>query len=54
MLLVEMVAPTLAVAVVVVLTTTATLRVATAVQELLSSDTKSELCLNDKLLHGGL
>jgi hypothetical protein len=48
-----MLQPTLVLAVVVVLTTAQITMVELVVRELLSSDTKSALCLNDKLLHGG-
>jgi hypothetical protein len=42
---------TLVVVAVEVLTTTETLRVATVVRELLSSDTKSELLISNKSTH---
>jgi hypothetical protein len=44
---------TLVLVVVEVPTTARTTSVELVVRELLSSDTKSALCLNDKLLHGG-
>ena len=52
--LVEQVPQILALVEAVVLTTAQITMVVLVVQELWSSDTKSELCLNDKLLHGGL
>jgi hypothetical protein len=45
---------TLAVAAEVLLTTQVATEVELVAQELLFLDTKSELCSNDKLLHGGL
>jgi hypothetical protein len=52
--LVVMLHRTLVLVVVVVLTTAQITMVELVVLELWSSDTKSEPCLNDKLLHGGL